>query len=157
MNDVERDDSAEEQEDFNEVDGGKDAQSDDTECDDAKNSNDEEDNDQVEARKNKPAKSDSKLSCVDQIPNDQFSPIFMSFVVCGTFVDANDRLACFEISDGSTDPKRGRASKIKCEISEKVCDRSHKNSKRRGHITDQMLTSEALQLQQLACQQTTNE
>ena len=75
MNDVEIDDSAEEQEDFNEVDGGKDAQSDDTECDDAKNSNDEEDNDQVEARKNKPAKSDSKLSCVDQIPNDQF-PLF---------------------------------------------------------------------------------
>ena len=51
----------------------------------------------------------------------------MSFVVHDPFVETNDRLACFEISDGLNDSNRGRTAKIKCEISEKADNRSHDN------------------------------
>ena len=54
------------------------------------------------------------------MPNDWVLPSFMSFLVFGPFVDANDMLTCFEISDGSTNPNRGRAAKRKCEVSEKA-------------------------------------
>ena len=114
MNDVEGNDSAEEEEDSNEVDEGKYSQSDDTEHDDSNSGNDEEEDDQEEARKNKPAKFPSNQSCVDQMPKHCFFPSFVSFVLCGPFDDSNDRLACFKISDGSTDPNRGRAEKRKC-------------------------------------------
>ena len=81
----------------------------------------------------------------------------MSFVLYGQFANANDRLACFEISDGSTDLNRGRTSKRKCEINEKADERSHDNSKPRGHARDQMLASEALRLKRLTYEQTKNE
>ena len=54
------------------------------------------------------------------MPNDWFFPSFVSFILHGPFADDNDRLAYFEISYGSTEPNRGRATKIKCEISEKA-------------------------------------
>jgi len=157
INDIEGDDSVEEEEDFNEVDEEKDAQSDDNEKDDTNSGNDEEDNNQAEASLNTPTKSASKPSYINQIPNDWFFPGFMSFVVYGPFVDANDRLACFETSDGSTESNRGRVAKRKAEISEKSDDRLHDNSNPRGYTTDQMFTSEALRLQRLAYEQTANE
>ena len=73
MNDVEGDDSAEEEEDSNEVDEENDAQSHNAECDDANSGNDEEENNQVKANKNKPANYPSKKSCVYQTPNDWIS------------------------------------------------------------------------------------
>lgn len=60
----------------------------------------------MEESNNKPAKSASNPSHVDQMSNDWFSPGFVSFVVYGPFVDANDRLACFESIDGPTDSNR---------------------------------------------------
>ena len=95
INDIEGDDSVEEEEYSSEVDEGKDAQSDDNKKDDTDSGNDEEDNNQAESNKNKPTKSASKPSYINQIPNDWFFSGFMSFVVYGPFVDSNDRLACF--------------------------------------------------------------
>ena len=80
----------------------------------------------------------------------------MYFVLCGLFADANDRLACFEISDGSKNSNRGRDTKRKFEISEKADDRSHDNSNPIGHTTDQMLESAALRLQLLIYEQIKN-
>jgi hypothetical protein len=157
LNDIEGDVSVEEEEDSNEVEEEKDDQSYDNENDDTNSGNDEEDNSQAEASQNKTMESAPKPSYNDQIPNDWFFPVFMSFVVYGPFVDANDRLACFETSDGSTHSNRGRAAKRQCEISEKADDRLHDNSNPRGYTTEQMFTSEALRLQQLAYEQTANE
>ena len=73
MSNIEGDDSEEEEEDSNEVDEEKYAQSDYAVCDDA-NSGDGEEEKNVwrQARKN-PLKSPSKQSCVDQTPKDWFS------------------------------------------------------------------------------------
>ena len=78
------------------------------------------------------------------MPNDWYFPSFIYFVVYGPFADANCRLLFFEISDGSTDPNKGRTTKIKFEISEKEDEQSHENSNPRGCETDQMFKSEAL-------------
>ena len=65
----------------------------------------------------------------------------MSFVLCVLYAEANAILACFEISDWSTNPNRGRDAKIKREISEKAHGKSHDNSNPTGCTTDQMLSS----------------
>ena len=68
----------------------------------------------------------------------------MSLVAYGLFSNANDRLACFETSDGSTEYNRGRTAKRKIEISEKADDQLYANSNTRGYTTEQMLTMEPL-------------
>ena len=80
----------------------------------------------------------------------------MSFVVYSPFADANDRLACFETSDGNTESDKNRAAKRKMEISEKAKDCLNGNLNSRGYTTDQMFTVESLQLQRLAHGQTAN-
>ena len=66
----------------------------------------------------------------------------MSFAANGSFANANNRLACFETSHGSTESNKGRTAKRKIEITEKADDQLDDNSNPRGYIIEQMLRME---------------
>ena len=82
---------------------------------------------------------------------------FFSFITYGPFSEPNDRLACFEISNASPGSVESRASKRKAKLLEIDNDRSHGDSNKRGLITDQQISMEVLQLQQLSYDQNTND
>ena len=92
----------------------------------------------------------------NDIPKKQFFPGFMSFVTYGPFPDVNGILACFSISNDSTDDFLSRFSKCKTEISENTDDRLNGNNHTRGYPTNQRFTREASCFQQLAHEQTTH-
>ena len=142
MNDIDGNDSVEGKEDANEVDEGNDDESDNHDNDDTNSGDDE-----IVPGENTPTKMASKPSYLNHIPNDWFFPGFMSFVAYGPFVDANDRLVCFETSDRSTASDKNRAAKRKLDLNEKANDRTHDSTNPRGYTTDQMFTTEYLRLQ----------
>ena len=120
VNKIGGDDSEVEEEDSNELNKETDNQS---------NNNDYVDNNSVDTEQGEkndeeatittPNKAASKPLSTNNIPNNWFFPGFMSFVIYGQFADANNRLACFETSNGNTESDKSKAAKRKMEISEK--------------------------------------
>jgi len=99
--------------------------------------------------------SSEKRNPDDDIPNNWFFPGFFSFVIYGPFANASDRLACYEINDSAI--AASRASKRKADLLDKEKKRSNDDFNKRGFTTDQKISIEALNLQRLAHEQTTNE
>lgn len=84
-------------------------------------------------------------------------PGFIAFVVYDPFVDDNNRLTCFELSNAPPSSNKGRANKRNQDEFEKGIAYSNDNVNKRDLILDQRVSAKSLQLQKLLHDQTKNE